>query len=826
MKNIQKRTKKEKKLLSKAKQNQKEKQYITKKVLNKKIKNSQSFIMVDYINDNCIVHLKNKEVAKVFTIEAIDLSLSSQEQLSNFFSQLKYLYQINNLDLRIYKLDEKVNLNSNKDFLLEMIEKFSNDEKHLEFLNERYNLIEQIENDEYSYSSCYYFVITAEDESTLKKQTEEIMRVCYNMTPRLYIEEINNKYEIYHFLANLYCSNVNMEKLLWSDLPELITPLNIIERNNNIKIDNEEIEFLSIKSVPSFLGELFFEQIFNLPNTRCCIHVKDSLNTDEIVKVIDSSYQFLLSDRATTKKLSDATELDTQQENYQILMDQIKNGDEKIKEVNFLIMLKGSRKKREELREEIKRLASNYQIKMDITRLRQYESWQAYDISSNMLNDYSIYLPTKTLAAGFPLTTTKFNDERGIMMGVDTHTALPVFFDIFNLDSNKTRTSHNLSIVASTGGGKSFVLKKIITNAVNQSGVKVFIFDCEAEYKKLVERNKGEYIDLYSKSGGIINPLQIRFLPVENEENENEKVNCPLAKHMGFLEAFYKCAFEEISEKELVVLLEETEKLYANFGITKNSTISMIENMKPNEFPIFSDLKKFIQSEKKNIKEKEKKKIIEQIDILLERFLVGTDSFLFDDYTNLNLDKSDLIGLNLQELLASENQRLINTQVLNVLTFLNNVIVKNKLNNEQIKNQTDKKHIMVVVDEFHLFIDENNPEILKNFSQMARRLRKYSSSFVCATQSIRDFVGTSNILRHATAIFNNCQYQMTGMLKEDDFTAYLELFKQNPLTDTQKQFLQKAKQGEFLLNITNKQRVRLLICASPLERKLMGEDEE
>ena len=67
---------------------------------------------------------------------------------------------------------------------------------------------------------------------------------------------------------------------------------------------------------------------------------------------------------------------------------------------------------------------------------------------------------------------------------------------------------------------------------------------------------------------------------------------------------------------------------------------------------------------------------------------------------------------------------------------------------------------------------------------------------------------------------------MTGMLKEDDFTAYLELFKQNPLTDTQKQFLQKAKQGEFLLNITNKQRVRLLICASPLERKLMGEDEE
>ena len=501
-------------------------------------------------------------------------------------------------------------------------------------------------------------------------------------------------------------------------------------------------------------------------------------------------------------------------------MDQIKNGDEKIKEVNFIIAINGDKKKRDEAVRELKRLADFYKIKLDITRLRQYETWQSYDITTNTINDYSCYLPTLTLSSGFPLTTTCFNDERGIMMGVDIHTALPVFFDMFYLDSN--RTSHNISIVASTGGGKSFTLKKIITNAVNQMGTKVFIFDCENEYKKLVERNKGEYIDLYSKSGGIINPLQIRFLPAD-EDKENDIVNCPLAKHLGFLEAFFKCAFEEISEKELVVLLEETEKLYARFGITKNSTISMIENMASNEFPIFSDLKKFIRKEKEKPQSREKLRIIEQLDILLERFLVGTDSFLFDGYTNLDLNKSDLICFNLQELLFSENRRLINTQVLNVLTFLNNAIVKNKILNDKLKYE-DRKHIMVVVDEFHLFIDEDNPEILKNFGQMARRLRKYSSSFVCASQSVRDFIGSANILRHATAIFNNCQYQLTGVLKEDDLSAYLELFKQNPLTDTQKEFLLRAKQGEFLLNITNKKRVRLWVRATELERNLMGED--
>ena len=65
---------------------------------------------------------------------------------------------------------------------------------------------------------------------------------------------------------------------------------------------------------------------------------------------------------------------------------------------------------------------------------------------------------------------------------------------------------------------------------------------------------------------------------------------------------------------------------------------------------------------------------------------------------------------------------------------------------------------------------------------------------------------------------------MVGMLKEDDLLAYLELFKQNPLTDTQKSFLLSAKRGEFLLNIDSKTRLRILIQATNLEREMMGEN--
>lgn len=291
MKKLKTKKEKEKKLLLKVKNKlyKKNKKYITKKQMNKKIKNSQSFINTDFVSDNGIIYLKTGEVAKVFSVQAIDLSLSSNEQKATFFSQLKYLYQIKDLDLKIYKLDEQINLNSNKDYINEMLEKYKDDEKRSLFLQERYELLEKLEKDEFTVSNSYFFVLIAKDESILKKQMEEVNRICFNIVPRLNLDELDNKYEIYKFLINLYFGNADLEQLLWCDLVELIAPLNISEKSNYLKVGNNDIQLLSIKNVPPFLEELFFEQIFNTPNTRCCIHIKDTIDTDNLIRVLDSS---------------------------------------------------------------------------------------------------------------------------------------------------------------------------------------------------------------------------------------------------------------------------------------------------------------------------------------------------------------------------------------------------------------------------------------------------------------------------------------------------------------------------------------------------------
>ncbi len=795
---------------------QKKVKYIDKHKMKKRAKNSQYFSNVKDVGEDGLIELKTGEVASLIEVKAIDLSLTSKREKENFFYGLKSLYQIKGLTMKCYKLDQKINLNNNKINLENLVNDYKDDEKKSKLLDESKRLIEELEDNNYTVSSIYYWVIIAKDVETLEKQLDELEEIVANIVPKLNIEIITNRLEIYKFLTNLYMNPVSLDNLVWSDLPTLISPLNLTEKVNMLKIDNIDTQIVTIKSIPPFVEGLFFEEIFNVPNVRACISIKDAISQEELIRWVNSQYQFLLSDRNTTRKLSDATELDTQKENFQQLMYDIKNGDEKIKEVALTLIITGTKKERENIFRDLKIITDRYQIKLDIPKLRQMECFQTFDLTTKSLNDYSIYLPTLTLGAGFPFTKTYFNDSTGYMLGIDLHTSLPIFFDPFV--TNNERPSHNLAVVASTGSGKSFTVKKMIINEFAR-GTKIFIIDAENEYKNLVLENGGEYIDLYSRKGGMINPLQIRYIP-SDDNKELKETDCPLAKHLGFLEAFFKTAFEDITEKELIMLLAVVESLYNKKGIYKNTSINTLETLKPEDYPIFSELYEYLPEYKKSLDSEEKRKLIVQLEIILSRFLTGTDAYLFDGYTDIDLS-NDLISFNLQELLYSGNQRLINTQTLNLLTYLNNSIVSNKIKNEKLGNK--HKHISIIVDEFHLFIDEKNNEVIKNFGQLARRVRKYFANMIVCTQSIKDFIGNAGVLRHATAIFNNCQYTMVGILKEDDLKAYLTLFENSPLTDTQKAFLLSAKRGEFLLNVSSKDRLRIWIRATELERQMMGE---
>ncbi len=112
--------------------------------MKKRIKNSKVITNIKEIGEDGLIYLKSGEVATLIEVKAIDLSLTSNHEKNLFFSMLKSLYQIPNLNMKCYKLNEKLNLNANKVNLEKKIEKYTNDENKRILLEESRKLIDDL----------------------------------------------------------------------------------------------------------------------------------------------------------------------------------------------------------------------------------------------------------------------------------------------------------------------------------------------------------------------------------------------------------------------------------------------------------------------------------------------------------------------------------------------------------------------------------------------------------------------------------------------------------------------------------------------------------
>ena len=779
--------------------------------MKKKIQNSQTFTNIQSISDKGVIELKTGQFAIFYKVNPIDLSLTNTNEQNLFFHTLSKLYRLP-FTIKAYKFDEKINLNANKENYIKLIEDSGNNIARRNLLINNHNFIETIEEENMTSASSYYLSIISKNKEALEKDKEEFELACGGVVPKLEIEQITNKIHLIKVFCNMYFSKANLDQIIYYDFMDLVTPLKINESISSLKFDDEEIQLLSIKNYPLFIEHGFLDRIINLANVKASVTINESIEQYKLLNVLNSSFKAVLADYNSSKNLSDVREMQSLMSNYKLLIEQISANDEKIKEVSIVLAISGDKKTRDEIVKEIKRNAELYQIKIDVPKLRQMEAWQSYDLTDKSFKDYAMYLPTITLASTFFFTENYHNDTTGYLIGEDSAYGLPIFFDPFYLSKN--RTSHNIGVIGTSGSGKSYFLKLMITNEFAR-GTKMFLFDIENELQKLCNRCGGEYIDLSSKS--LINPLQVRYVLTDDEEEGSI-----LGKHLGFLENFFITAFEDISEKELVVLLDIVEKFYNSRGITKQTTLEEFEKMTSKDYPIFSDLYAFLLEQQRGCESKELSRILVNIEVLLKRMVIGQDSNLFNGITTIDLS-NNLVVFNLQELLFNSSRRLINTQMINLLTYLSNEIVDNKKRNDKFGR--DQK-MLIVLDEFHNYIDEDNPTLLKYFDQLNRRARKYKLGIVVASQQPTDFTTRSNILRHASAIFNNSQYQITGMLKDTDVEAVEKLYSNIPLTETQKMFLSRCNQGQFLLNITNKNRLRVNVFATAVQTYYMGESDE
>ena len=589
----------------------------------------------------------------------------------------------------------------------------------------------------------------------------------------------------FQFFQKFYNSNLPYENFIVPKAKEHI---------GTIKYNGEKYAFATIYKLPLFSSNAWLSDLFSLDDVKVSLTF---CRKKDKVKVMNSLNKATveLSDRYISKTATESvrTDLDYKIGGIKNLIEELSIGSEDLYDIELLLFFP------EKLTQKVKETFKTANIYINTLTFNQgnaYYNFQPFDFKCSLSN---CNLTTSTLASTFPFISNLHLDKYGQYFG---YSSSVVFFDLFYSwrNSGSKRTNANMVILGKPGSGKSYFSKKLLLEQAFDN-CKIFVLDPENEYTHLSKSLNGSFADVGGVRTGTINPLQVFPSLVDTDEETGEKAD-ELSQHRQFLEAFFRVVLTGITQELLSLLNLAIKELYENFEITEKTDCSLVS---PENFPTFEDLAQLIDNKLEVLNKTNAGRTsyeyssYRKLKIYLSDFRTGgIHSRLWNGKTTFTTDNKFTV-LNFQSLFASNNQIVANGQMLVLMRYLMQEIIKNK---EQNDSQNEKSNIVIMIDEAHQFINPEFPVALTFMSQMVKRIRKYGGSMIIATQNIKDFIGYSDSTKtQATAVINGCQYSMLFGLNPDDVNSVVDLYKgyNGGLTDTEKQQLANANRGEALL---------------------------
>jgi len=603
-----------------------------------------------------------------------------------------------------------------------------------------------------------YLVVFAKSIRPLLSTISFMVNTIEGNTNNVMTCNILDRKETAVFLKNYYTSNFDereVHNLQPKDLMDWIMPQNINFKALRHYVDNKPYTTYAVAEYPISVPNAWGRNFFCVSGTRIAVKLKP-VPQSESERRLDRSIMEMEVQASKRGRASSELEKNVHLETLRELLASIKTGNEVLFDTSIYIQAEDPQRKL--LRTQLMRTGFKYNDMFG----RQRESFINCNVSQRSNNKkHERGINSSSLAAMFPFVSDAVQDEEGVYIGMNNE---PVFLDFFKRD--KERINSNMVVLGKSGSGKSFATKSILTNLASDN-TKIFILDPEREYDILARNLKGKVIDVGSAKEGRINPLQvITGLDDENEEGQNVS----LSTHLQFLESFFKMILDGITNDALEVLNEAIKELYEKFNIT---TETKIDDLKPNQFPIMQDLHKYVSQQYEKAKDEYQRNNLKIIKTYLNKFAEGgRNSMLWNGYSTITADEN-MIVFNFQTLLANNNSDLANAQMMLIMRWLNNEIIKNKDYNQKYNT---KRRVVVVVDEAHTFIDPKKDVALDFMFQMAKRIRKYEGMQIVITQNLKDFTGTPDIARKSTAIINASQYSLIFALAPHDINDLVALY--------------------------------------------------
>ena len=589
-----------------------------------------------------------------------------------------------------------------------------------------------------------------------------------------------------------------IDKILPRDYAKWAMPQEVVFNARTTKIDGILSHNMKVNSFPINVGDAWLASLMTYPSTKVVVKMKPMENS-KAISAIDRSLSELRAKIMSARTDSEAMEAQSHVDTLQVLLSMLQGDNEQLLNANIYItaydavLTKNQTKDFEgsfraaiaNMKKAVRRAWSEEGFRLGNMEFNQAVSFIASQVSGyDPMEKTGRGIPSNTLGASFPWVFPSIMDENGVQIGSDG--GVPVFVNFFRRDSE--RVNSNMVIVGKSGSGKSYATKSLLSNLAADDA-KIFILDPEDEYSTLAKNLKGKFINVGNALQGRLNPFNI-ITNLDDEESDSG-VTGSYATHLQFLEEFFRQILPDCDKDSLEYLNNLVDRVYANKGIDENTDLS---SLTPEDYPIFDDLYDEILREFQRTDNEYIRTMLRTLMNYVSKFASGgRNSILWNGPSSITTEENFTV-FNFQSLLANRNSTIANAQMLLVLKYIDNEIIKNRAYNEKYKLH---RKIVVVIDEAHVFIDAKFPVALDFMFQLAKRIRKYNGMQIVITQNIKDFVGSEDIARKSSAIINACQYSFIFALSPNDMDDLCKLYeKAGGINEAEQEQIVQAGRGE------------------------------
>lgn len=676
-----------------------------------------------------------------------------------------------------------------------------------------YDRIEQLNRFNYKepvYCPVHYLMFCHKDRSLLKSQVQTAISTFG--TNNMDCHQLKGP-ELAIFLKYNYGVGFD-EREAYRLKPEeylsWILPNEIRFTARTVQYDKLLTHNFRLRDYPTTVGNAWGARMFNSPGTKVVLKMTP-IDRYKGIRQIDRSIDELREQEASTGKTSKLLEVGMHIDTLSEVLRLLQGENEVLFSVSTFVtvqdyalsdeLIHSDGKKKSGVsafKKQVRRELAEDGFKVTDLMLQQFEAYSSSQLSGyDAFKKYQRGIHSNSVAAAFPYVDKYLNDKAGIFIGQSS--GVPSFINFFQRD--RERVNSNTVIIGKSGSGKSYATKTILAQLAAENS-KIFILDPENEYTRLAENMHGKIIDVGSASQGRLNPFHI-ITTLSDDEDVDDSASAANSfhTHLQFLEEFYRQILPGIDSDALEYLNTMTIRMYEQKGIDENTDLS---TLKPSDYPIFDDLyDKIINDIQTSSGEYIKNNLKILLNYISKFAEGGRNAVLWNGEASITTNENFIV-FNFQSLLANKNNIIANGQMLLVLKWLDNEIIKNREYN--MKYKANRK-IVVVIDEAHVFIDSKYPIALDFMYQLAKRIRKYNGMQIVITQNIKDFVGTEELARKSTAVINASQYSFIFPLAPNDMDDLCKLYEKSGAINESEQE-----------DIVNNGRGRAFVITSPSER--------